>query len=1178
MDDSNRFEDLREEETRSVNSDEMGASTDEFIASEDDMDREPEEQELGILTQGREHVPIFNTPNAGNLDGEEQGQAEMKNGPEGLPEGGPGRGEPQLFKDRIHDSEDSEAEEERVRIRQVGRVSLGGPERGGNLRETMMRKELTDSTPTEHDELSLAPSLEGGGQLREGPLRLGGEITRVQGLTDRPNLEEGGVTRPFNRDIYTRMPPGTDDSAPPKGASCPKPPKEQENHPLQSAGQQGGGVDINWGAFEEDESVMLFNEPGQLELSEELMGRAKAITHDIRGCLDEAAEVCITRHQVMAESGNEWIAEKRVDLLEQYGVRGYAIPLLNLTAEETRELSFVEGDLFAQLGGTTERFWGRFKLSKAEFFKEEDVKEIFQEYQVKLDKLENDLTRAMGGRAVEKLKRRHRMIQGSLNKEKGVPRKAYKLFPQDMAGAIMEWYARGLAMLNEVERIKENYRDGISTMAMHFTKYPGPREEDIPELQEDMGTKRKTGVELGDTWTSERGTKEARPEPTNVQSLVRQRESSLEVAGSAGYGYRMASTGPSQSGPSQSGILDRRALRYPKGFDPTRSRGEGNQDRRGQLGAQDSRVEDEEESQVMTSDEMTILSAFGGLTRAEVVDQLLAYAYDALARQGKDTTEVRRIIAQNMPSFTVVTKFGSRSTIMNSFSKHVKDIKPHCDGQYISMDEWWQSLAEMAQDLGISIPFMCRFMAKTGALASGIHDVYRQRVKDMWKDRARWLPNYDPNRDEKELEYWAYIWMDVTVKFMREFYVVMDNDEIVEAALKELFELPTYELTDTEDPINMDMWKAYQLYVDTLFLLKDRGSDLVESPLYPFNLVKKWLLTQGIAGHGIHALLVKAVKQLGVNPESVFPPHHQLSAKRLAEIMAGGASKADESVLLLIWEQLKCQANNKEFTYAASNLTQMRLMQAAQTKGDDGDEKKKKQGSRERKVNAVAAASPATASSSMSGSAGQDTGRGGGGGYLRYLCPSCSLNHDESPKCPFWDKQKREFNHQAFLKFKTVRTIRQDGSSRASEFWKEKLRRYSFARMGLSEAEQRDLLRKLDETAMALPIVSDAERLKLTGRAKNSNLAVQDTSNTQALVEMRDQIVALTAEVQRGRERKSSTSASKAKTSKSSRSKSAKKSKKSKSKKSWAASDSESEAPELAEDTSSDESDDSEDS
>jgi len=1212
MSNSNRFDELDDDETRSVNSDDMGASTAEFIASEDEMDPELGPQGLDILTQGREHVPIFNTSNTGSLNQGtmfEQDNQESKE-PEDSHSGE--RGLPRLQQDgklalgdQEEESEDSEAEVERVRIRRAERAPLGISARGGGLHKTMVRKELTDSSPTEHDEdLSLAPSL-GGAPRAEEQLLPRGEITRLQGHFDRPSWGGGEVTRPFNQATSSRMPPGDEEPGPSKEASRPKLQQDQAIQPPTSTGQEGG-VDLNWGALRQDwdeESVMLFNEQSQLNASDELLERAQLVTQETRGNLDELTEVYVARNQNMAEGGNERIAEKRVQVLEQYGQRGFVIPLLSLTIEETKEMALQEGDLMAQVGGATERLWRDIKLSKSDYFKEEDVTGIFELYQTKLDRLENDLAKVMGREAVERIKKHHRMLEGVIGRVKGTHKKAYLLFPKEMAGPIMEWYARGLAMLDSIDKIKENYRDGLAMMSSHFDKYPGPLETDIPELREESGIKRKTGVELGETWGEGSRVKEARAEPTNIQSLARTRGSASSgtgapfggtrtehgsskltaaTAGAAGYGYRMGSgyQAPAHGTPllERAGTAGHDQWGFRKGvivgYDK-KAAYEAALDRSMQLREEMEAVEDGSGDGM--SDDMTILTAFGGRTRAEVTDTLLAYAFDALGEEGKDTEEVRRIVTENMPPFTLVTKHGQKPNITNAFSKNVKDIKPYCDGEYISMDEWWKALAEMAQDLGLSIPLMCRFLAKTGGLAKGVHDAYKKRVIDMWKDRSSWLTNYDANRDEKALEYWAYIWMDVTVKFMCEFYVVLDNEE-VETSLEELCTEDCYAITDVVDPMNRELWKAYQLYKDMLTLLKDRGSDLVNSPQFPINMLKKWLLTQGIGGHSIHAVFVKAVKRLSVDPAEVFPSNHKKTPKQLQQIKAKGPSKATEEVYLLIWEQLKKRARAKEFDYVAANLQQMKMMQDSQSSADGEGEKKKKGASKEKKVNSVATAAPAKAAIPAPPTRAEAQDKGWG--YKGYICPTCSLNHDEVAKCPYWDPKAKVFDIAAFLKLKSVRHVRHDGSSIVSEFWKTKLRKHSFGCMRVTDAEGEKIITDLDAAARALPKVSEAERVKLMARSRSSNLTVQGDTQAAALDEMKEQIVALTAEVKRGRERDSQKSTSKPKSSKSSKPKSGKSSKQGKksSKKSWAESDSDSGAPSLAEDSSSGESDDSEDS
>ena len=89
-------------------------------------------------------------------------------------------------------------------------------------------------------------------------------------------------------------------------------------------------------------------------------------------------------------------------------------------------------------------------------------------------------------------------------------REAAKLFPQEAAGDIVEWYLRFVTALLELERLKGMMDSGLGQLGLFLDKYPGPTQvtklKDSPRtsrLAEQGEGKRRAGLALSVSSRSE---------------------------------------------------------------------------------------------------------------------------------------------------------------------------------------------------------------------------------------------------------------------------------------------------------------------------------------------------------------------------------------------------------------------------------------------------------------------------------------------------------------------------------------------------------------------------------------------------------------------------------------------------------------------------------------------------
>jgi hypothetical protein len=437
-----------------------------------------------------------------------------------------------------------------------------------------------------------------------------------------------------------------------------------------------------------------------------------------------------------------------------------------------------------------------------------------------------------------------------------------------------------------------------------------------------------------------------------------------------------------------------------------------------------------------------------------------------------------------------------------------KELKPFSEGEYIAVAEWWEMLNDLMDDNGISFAMRFRFLIRTGGLAKNVHEGYRKRVIDFMKkgkDRSKWLLNYDAKTSEENYQYWLFIWVDVAVKFIIEFFMVLKTS-VVEEGLAALIEKKEYNFTDKEDPVNKDVYRVKLLMQDILEYMEERGSDLLQSPVYIIGLIQKWLPTQGVGGTIILDYLEKALETLKVDPEQVFPVGHKKTDAELELIKEQGSGNCTTDTHLLVLEFLKRKGTVRGLKYSVTSLTAARRL-AKEVSGDQSDDdgfetkaskKETKSRSKERKANQVSTDYEKKGKMVMYTNAkGEESPD---------ACRDCGMFHPSGKHgdCMFYDTSTKTFKIDAFLKFKNVRSVNADGSSSVSPYWLDKLEKWGWRAMGITkDSDQKLIIKDLKKAARDLPTVPEHQRGKV-GKTYAAKEGKSEVSNLQ------EQIVALT--------------------------------------------------------------------
>ena len=442
-DDKNVFENLRDDESRSEDSSEMGDSTADFFVD----DREPIEDEamasgqrpedLGkVDTEEGQSVSIFNTSGPElEVRGKGSGQSVAKSGPK----------------------------DGRIRGPHLAAVWPEGMEdrRGMRMGDLDSYQGTTVTGSTNQDR---------GGPRRPG----GGEITTAEGLTDEPQAGTGHLTHAlFPR--TARLPPirGSEQDGKTSG---PKSSTEAKNLPRQSEWPKGkGGVKMEWESEDEEESDKELSEKDQWRAdAESLDVAAEDAERELERALERCRAISLARSAHFAAGDEEGIARTRDALARGYAQDGNLVSLLLLDAEDQEALKFRPSDFVPGLVETWRADVGLFWRSKGTEFGKAEVMGVLDQATGLLKGWEEDLGAGCGAEVAAQLMERRALTEG-LKGGKGVSPLAARLFPRESASEIMEWYLRLTSGLLEAQRLK-----GVARMAQEQLEgfvhlYPGPR-------------------------------------------------------------------------------------------------------------------------------------------------------------------------------------------------------------------------------------------------------------------------------------------------------------------------------------------------------------------------------------------------------------------------------------------------------------------------------------------------------------------------------------------------------------------------------------------------------------------------------------------------------------------------------------------------------------------------------
>ena len=1074
--DSNLYDVLNAEEARSEEESVMGSDTADFYVA-DSLDEVPlstsmpsDQGQDSILVPPDTSVSIFNTlsdPEGMNKDeGERQGDWRVA--------GGKRMSSQTLF---------------------AGRRTEAGGDRGG------MR--LGELNPSVTGISSVLSTISGNTKLP--PIM--GEATKMDGLADQTRGVQMSQTRDYlkTRPIGASKISAEDGGGKASGLKLSNPPIKQPKELDRPKGK--GGVAMAWEPEEEEEETAPAGDPSWKTVMEGLERDALAKEDLLTTTFEDLAFNSHARSVHLGYNLPE-MAAARGEVLDLHADEGI-LGLLLMSAEEQESLRVNPVDLAAKHGAAWKTEWQMFAVSKKTDFEGNEVVGLMAETSRLLPGLADDLESYLGREAVGELIARHRQLEAGLNGAV-VNRTTAALFPRHLAGAIMEWYVRFVAGLTELKKVKERAVMATMQVGNFLALYPGPKgaAQEGNSWRRDLG-RTLLGGSLSRAHTSEgghgfgqtRGAHGSSGQAHGVHGMGQTFEAHGGDQASAGRGS-VRSAGVRDAGASGkvtdgmeaalSGYDFRPGSRPPlvsSVFGPQHQTPNGGPFMHPDLVRPKHRLKEsglsihnsdhdqsEGHSDYETSevDDSQCVSGFEGMDRKEILDVLQGYCEERLTEGGQMSELTVAAIMDNFPQLGMYPKKGKEEVITRGFSRAVKDIKPQSekDKNFIGVAQWLRQINYLADDNGWSIPTRIRFLMRTGGLAAKVNDDVRERVLDFMRETKDWLPNYDSGRNPKDNQYWLPLWIDVCVKIVVEFHSYVHADDI-EEGIEKLLNADKYVFKSKTNPVNEDFHRVVTAYQDLNTWLRERNSELVNSPLYVFDKLRRWLTSHGRGGVGRSMVnhIDKALSRLSTDPASVFPDNHHLSAYQLTDIRRKGQGQASSATYKMVLEKLKQQAATKSLSLEIFSLVHAEELGLMTVSGDDKSTKDQRRARTTRAVNSVAL------STSLVSAITANTTMGASAATKYPSCPDCAMFHDlKSGKCLFWDKAKRIFLIEGFLKHRSARKILADGTSVLNPFWKQKLEYFGFPAMKITkESEKKMIIDDLNTALEKMPVASKDE-------------------------------------------------------------------------------------------------------
>ena len=299
---------------------------------------------------------------------------------------------------------------------------------------------------------------------------------------------------------------------------------------------------------------------------------------------------------------------------------------------------------------------------------------------------------------------------------------------------------------------------------------------------------------------------------------------------------------------------------------------------------------------------------------------------------------------------------GAEAKMVDAAPKLKANIKPSKIGTSVNVFEWIKLLNDETEDVCWPMWFRIQWVCKSGGLANGVENSYRDLITTSLKNPAEKLNDYegkpyDRTHDRDDQWYWDCMWVELLLWIISNFYLpTTDNEvaEVIKKFLRESLELntdpdkpPQDAFTREAQSVHFALQKAYRMAEESL-------SNLPANPQYIYEflievLKKKTTSEEAPQGEMIARELEQSRERFARNPGEFITSRLPLSDDEIRTIRHLGPSKLTEKHFKMITQSLMEKVRMGQPFYRLHTIGEMRAMSDfyAKRRGTDDLQSKK---------------------------------------------------------------------------------------------------------------------------------------------------------------------------------------------------------------------------------------------
>ena len=688
------------------------------------------------------------------------------------------------------------------------------------------------------------------------------------------------------------------------------------------------------------------------------------------------------RRLVEAEGhGDHPEVRERLEMVERLGVLGTCVPALLTKPNILADLGTVTADLWITAGEDVKRQVEAAHMASKDTenqgYSIAEVRQMVQAAGVEMGGIMGLLKQKIPREALGAMCDRHDELATVLGGGPEVTKEdRRRVFPRDLVNPLTDWYVRALPAVREIARQQQALEYATLAFVDHLKKHPVPIKE----------TGGRTKVNRGEmsTITSPASLHDQYggnyQDPADTLGVHQEEEPWQDVKAKGARKAKRAEL--SQLRPEDAALLGSQ-WRMSAGImdDSSANRFAGlNEDdlesgkKSKKKGADKPTIRSREEALEERGEEESGLDSvsLGSVNwdRTAIKELIGDYVLDDLEKNRMGQIGPVRIISENLPLPGEPAKRGSEYKLVDTYTKAANSIQIKVDHGFFNMYEWLKEFNSKANEYKFTIPIRIRMFEKCGGMEKDEKDetkkMFRDRIIQLMSEIEKWLPEYDITRDETDYEYWLYIWVDICLKWVKEFYRPMEESKIEKGTRAKMKEAK-YKLHNTEDALN-DQWvKVDQLYKDILKHLENMDSAFKDDPGFAMRIMREEMRKSlGPVGIELEKILGERIKLVIREPEKALPLGHGLSSDEIKKIKRKGATHIPQEVYRLILNRIVRDGSEGLHKLEFSSTSEMQ-------KALEGKEEKR---SKKKEVATMAAVTD----TKPKGPTGQTQGGRGGGG------------------------------------------------------------------------------------------------------------------------------------------------------------------------------------------------------